>query len=217
MTFFEALIAYADTYGSIIPLVVLSIVFHKRKVPKTLLPLVFYLFISVIVFGFSNYLADRKINNLFLYNIFSAIELALILYFFHGIIKNPKIRKWILPVILLYLILLTGNLIFLEKINSFNSNALAIEFLFLIIFCFSYYYELSSSEEVIVFLKTPYFWMVSGFFIYFSTCILVFVLYKYAAIQNRKFILDFWEFQVIMYLIKNILIAKGLLCFKTPT
>lgn len=26
--------------------------------------------------------------------------------------------------------------------------------------------------------------------------------------------LNFWMFQIIMYLIKNILIAKGILCFK---
>ena len=56
--------------------------------------------------------------------------------------------------------------------------------------------------------------IVSSFLLYFSSCILMFILYKYAAKQYHSFVFNFWKVQEVMYLIKNILITYGILCFR---
>jgi hypothetical protein len=206
---------YADTYGSLIPLVTAFVIFYKKKYPDYCIPLVWYFILSIIIFGFSNYLADRRINNLVLYNIFSVIELIILTCFFRKIIflkKGKDIPSFILLSFCIFSIL---NLFFLENYASMNSNLIAIEFLILIVYCFTYFIELSKTDRIIFFFKEPVFWIISGFFVYFSSCIIVFVLYKYASITNQSFIQDFWSFQIIMYIIKNLLIAKGILCFRT--
>ena len=204
---------YADTYGSLIPLVTLLIIFYKKKYPGYCIPLAWYFILSIIVFGISNYLADRKINNLLLYNIFAVIELTLVSWFFRKLFAWKN--KIFFLVLFFFILFFFFNIAFLEDYSTLNSNVIAVEFMIIIIYCFRYYVLLSKTDKIITFFNEPAFWIVSAFFIYFSTCIMVFVFYKYAAKIDRRFILDFWMLQVIMYLIKNLLITKGFLCFKT--
>lgn len=215
MNLLDKLLEYADTYGSAIPLVTILLVFNKRKYPPYLIPLIWYFLLSILLFGYSNYLADRSINNIFLYNLFCPAELILLTWFFHS--ANPnKVSTWVpLGIIGIFISMYTYNLLYLESMKSFFSNMMAIEYLTIIFFCFYYYYQFSLRGEVIDFMKTPLFWIVSGFFLYFSLCIMVVVFYRYAAIQNREFVLNFWLIQVAMYLLKNLLITKGVLCFRS--
>lgn len=211
----EKLLKYADTIGSIIPLVAAFVVFSKKGIPSQMVPMAWYLFLSFVVYCITNILADRGINNLLFYNVFSVIELVFILEFFRKIIQNSKIKKFITPISILFTAFLILNMTFFEGPDSFNSNAIAIEFTLIIIFSFVFYYEFSNTDAIVFFSKNPIVWIVSGFFIYFSACILTFALYKYAATADREFTLDFWLFQVVMYLLRNIFITKGILCFKT--
>ncbi len=204
---------YSDTYGSVFPVLAILIVFGN-KVPKTVVILFWYFIVSIILFGYSNYLADRRINNLFIYHLFSIIEITLLLYFFKQVIKIKSVTIGIKWIILLFLIISVLNFLFLESSDSLNSNTLSIEFLVIIIFCSIYYFKFSQSDQIVVFHKQPYFWIVTGFFVYFTTTLLVFSLYKYTVTSYRSFIFDFWIFQEVMYIIKNLLIAYGILCFR---
>jgi len=208
----ESLLNYSDTYGSFFPLIALII--YKNKVAKEVFILLWYFIISILIFGYSNYLADKRINNLFLYHIFSILELTLLLAYFKEIIESTLVKKITTWIIFGFLIFSFLNVLFLEKINSLNSNSQSLEFLLLIVFCFIYYRELANSEEVIIFYSKSTFWIVTGFFIYFSCTLIVFSLYKYTGKQNQSFISNFWIFQEIMYLVKNLFITYGILCFK---
>ena len=208
MTF---LLKYADTYGSILPLVVL--IYKRNLVPKENLILFWYFLLSIGIFSYSNYLADRVQNNLFLYHIFSIVELTLLLQYFKKIIHSTLIKKLINGITILFLIASALNILFLEKINSLNSNTQSLEFLLLIAFCFVYYMELAQSEQIIYFFRHPVFWIVTGFFIYFSITIFIFSFYKYSERTYHTFTINFWTFQEVMYLIKNLIIAYGILCF----
>jgi len=212
--FAEKLLKYADTYGSLIPLLAILLIFSKRKMPLEVKLLTAYFFLSFLMFGLSNYLADRHTNNLFIYHIFTVCEFIFIGLLFRVIIKNQEFRSNIVYIILVFCVLALTNSIFSEKLTTLNSNMIAVEFLLLIIFSFFYYFQLSHSDEILVFFRIPGFWIVTGFFIYFSSCILIFALYKYAAVTNRQFVLDFWLIQVAMYIIKNVLIARGILCYR---
>ena len=208
MTF---LLKYADTYGSVFPLLVL--IYKRNLVPKENFILFWYFLLSIVIFSYSNYLADRVENNLYLYHIFSIIELTLLLQYFKKIIKSLLIKNLINWVTILFLIASALNILFLEKINSLNSNTQSIEFLLLIAFCFIYYMELASSDQIIYFFKHPVFWIVTGFFIYFSITIFIFSFYKYSERTYHTFTINFWTVQEVMYLLKNLIISYGILCF----
>ena len=208
----ELLLKYADTYGSLFPLATFLVIFRKIKYPDYCVPLVGYFILSILVFGFSNYLADRSINNMLVYNVFALLELVFLSWFFNKVFSGHDRFRFI--TLALFVVFWILNILFLEKFSSMNSNVIAVEFLIVIIYCFRYYIEFSKTDQIISFYKEPLFWIVSGFFVYFSLSVMVVVFYKYATRDDNNFILSFWKLQVIMYLIKNILIAKGLLCFK---
>lgn len=210
----EKLLEYADTYGSLIPLSIILLLFSKRKMPLGVKLLAAYFILSFLLFGLSNYLADRSINNLFIYHIFAILEFVFIGQFFRTIISSKKFKSSSLYIIIIFCLLALINSILFEKFTTLNSNVIAIEFLLLIIFSFIYYFELSYSEEVLVFYRQPNFWIITGFFVYFASCILIFALYKYTAVTNRQFVLKFWLIQVVMYIVKNIILAKGILCYR---
>ena len=106
------------------------------------------------------------------------------------------------------------NILLLENLYSLNSNTLAIRIFLIIFLCLIYYNQLVSSDKVLMIFTVPSFWIVSSFLLYFSSCILMFILYKYAAKQYHSFVFNFWKVQEVMYLIKNILITYGILCFR---
>jgi hypothetical protein len=203
---------YADTYGSLIP--VCAILILKDKVAREIYILLVYFIVSILIFGYSNYLADKGINNLFLYHLFSIIELIFLLSYFKKVIVNKTIQVAIKWSIFLFLLFSIINILFLENIQTLNSNTLAIEFFLIILLCLAYYNQLVNSNEVLLILKTPSFWIISSFLLYFSSCILMFILYKYAAKRYHSFVFDFWKVQEVMYLIKNLLITYGVLCFR---
>jgi hypothetical protein len=210
----EKLLAYADTYGSLIPLIIIFIVFSKKKMPLVIRLLSWYLLFSFLLFGISNYLADKGINNLFIYHLFAVLEFLFLALIFREIIENILVKRRVIYIIVIFCFLAVLNVFLFEKLNTLNSNIAAIEFLILIILALIYYFELSNSDKILLFQRNPYFWIVSAFFIYFTSCILIFALYKYAAKTNRSFTLDFWLIQVAMYIIKNLVLSKGILCFK---
>ena len=151
---------------------------------------------------------------MFLYHIFSILELVLLLAYFRQIIDRKIIKKLIIWIIFCFVCFSIFNILYLENLNYLNSNAQSIEFLILIIFCFIYYNELAKSDEIISFYRLPVFWIVTGFFVYFSCTIIVFAFYKYAIEYDKPFTSNFWIFQEIMYLIKNLFITYGIVCFK---
>lgn len=205
------LLKYADAYGSLLPLIVL--IYIRKLVPKENLILFWYFLLSIGIFSYSNYLADRVQNNHFLYHIFSIVELTLLLQYFKKIINSTLIKKLINGITIFFLIASALNILFLEKINSLNSNTQSLEFLLLIAFCFAYYMELAQSEQIIYFFRHPVFWIVTGFFIYFSITIFIFSFYKYSERTYHTFTINFWAIQEVMYLIKNLIITYGILCF----
>ena len=208
----ETLLDYSDTYGSLFPLIAIIVLWHK--IPKETFILFWYFIGSILIFGYSNYLADHIKNNMFLYHMFSILELSLLLGYFRKIVDSNIIKKVIVWIITLFLGFSLYNILYLESLNSLNSNSQSVEFLILIIFCFIYYNQLAKSDEIIIFYQQPVFWIVTGFFTYFSCTIIVFAFYKYAIEYNKPFTTNFWVFQEIMYLIKNLFITYGILCFR---
>jgi hypothetical protein len=201
--------AYADTYGAAIPL---AAFFAHRSLSREKKVIAFYLLVSVIIFGLSNYLADRGINNSILYHAFSVIELGLILYYFKVIGTEFLVKLKIVPIFISFLGLAIINILFFEDLKTWNSNTFFIEFLIIVSLCFVYFFRLVSSEKIEYCHKISSFWIVTAFFIYHSLTLPIVVFYGVASADYAEFILEFWKVQIVLFLIKNFFILIGLLC-----
>jgi len=205
---------YADTYGCAIPLIILLL--RKRKLSREENFLTWYLIFSMAIFGLSNYLADRSIPNSFLYHLYANVEFFFIARYFSLIIRNALIKKIIPFAIVGFVIFSVLNILVLnEPLTSWNSNTFCLEFFLIIALCFVYFFELTSSNDILQFYKIESFWIIAGFFIYYSLSFSIVILYKYVAEYNSVFVYRFWILQIMFYLLKNVLIGVGFLCRPT--
>lgn len=203
---------YADSIAPLIPII--AFLFNRKQVPKRMYIILGYLFISALLYGYSNYLADRYINNMYLYHIICIIEFTCVSIFILSILKSTGLKKIIYAQSGFFVGFFFFNLAFLEKISTLSSNSISLEFLLLIIACSFYYYELTNSETILVYNKDGDFWVVSGFLFHFCGSFLTFAFYKYVAKTNVAFMVNFWNVQVILYVIRCLIISIGILCYR---
>ena len=153
---------YADTYGCAIPLILL--LFRKRKLSREEKLLTWYLIFSIAIFGLSNYLADQSIHNSFLYHLFADVEFFFIARYFSFVISNALVKKIIPFAIIGFIVFSVVNILFLnEPLTSWNSNTFCLEFFLIIALCFVYFFELTSSNDILQFYKIESFWIIAGF------------------------------------------------------
>lgn len=76
------------------------------------------------------------------------------------------------------------NLIWWESIWSFNSNQRFFEGILILVILIGFFIQLMRTAEEIYFEKDPYFWLSTGFLIYFTGTLFIFLF-------EKKFV-DYW-------------------------
>jgi len=200
---------YSDT---VIPLLsIVSFVVFKRWHRQDW-SLIVYSIACVFLFGFSNYLADRGINNMYLYHIFSLFEFIVVMFYALFLFASRKLRRFLLGVAIFYFIYWNVNIGLWESLLEFNSNSASIACLLIIIVCGLYFLSLNDKKELLYFQKLPSFWIMSGFLFYCACSIPVVLAYKYKEIFYDLNINDAWKIQVLGNCVKFVAISYAALC-----
>jgi len=198
---------YSDT---LFPLLALLFLLPGRKGWKGYYLLLTYLIITVILMGFSNLLADRRINNMYLYHSYTLIETGLLLPLISRLSGIRYKAAWI--TFFLFALFWVANLTFWESWRQFNSNTASLSALLVAAFSFIYFFTLIKTDRVLDFQKRPSFWIVSGLLFYSIASILVLGSYKY-----KEWFVDVnthitWKIQQVANMIKFVLFLIGILC-----
>ncbi len=205
----NVLLNYADTYAPAFAFLVL--IFRLRKVDSDLYPIFLYLFITPILYGITNWYADRRLNNLFLYHYITLFDFLLISYF----IRINLVQQWKKYIVYilsgLFILFFFINFLFFEPISKFPSNLICVECIFLLVLSFLFLIDLIEVDQKTSVKYQFRFWAVLGILLYSTVCFFIFFIYKYGAIDTffRKMT---WKIQEVMILIKFGLFIIGLLC-----
>jgi hypothetical protein len=155
--------------------------------------------------------------------IISFFELLAYYYFFLKVIHNQTIRGLMKLLIIVFIIIL---IVFISTEFSFLTNRYSyvsdiieiIEFLFLLLPCFIYYFELLRNSSVINLYQRPSFWIVTGIFFYSLISIPYYLVNAFFFSNQYKYFgligLLFFE---IPFAINFIFLTKAFLCKKTLT
>lgn len=198
---------YSDTLFPFLVLL-LAVRFYKRIKRGRLLLL--YLLATVLVMGYANYLADRGINNMYLYHVYSLIETVLLLPFIEGFFKPSSRLMWLMLAGYGFVWLVT--IFLLEPLTVFNSYSASVSGFLISFFCFRYFLNLINENDILYFQKVPSFWIVSGLLFYAIASILVLSSYRYKDWFSASDIHLIWKIQQVANMIKFILLSIGLLC-----
>jgi hypothetical protein len=198
--------AYSDT---IFPLfVLLLLVLCKGCADKKLLTV--YLVLTVLVMGYSNWLADKGINNMYLYHAYTLVEALLLVPLLHGYART---NKALLGAMLVgYPAFWLVNVLLLEPVTVFNSNSATVLALLLSFLCLRYFLYLVQTDDILYFQKLSSFWIVSGLLFYSMVSILVISSYKQKGWFSAADMHFNWMIQQAANIIKFLFFSTGILC-----
>lgn len=201
---------YSDTY---MPLLTAIVFLCRWKVidKKERIILVYTLY-NFILFGYSNILAVKSINNLFLYHINTLLEFSLLTWY----ITRQKLNLragWVLLVIAAYAVLWVLNILFLEPLSMFNSNSVTVACFLLLLQSMYYMLDLSTRDEILYFHRLPAFWIISGVLVSCAISTLTMMAYK-VYVEDRGEAEKIWIIAAASIIIKFVPVIVGLLCFQ---
>lgn len=135
-----------------------------------------FIFLSTIIQLSSTLLWFLSTNNMPLLHVYVALGFVLLIRFYAEILKGYINRQILVVVTFAFLLFALVNTLWLQPWLSFNSNALTVESVLLIIlslFTFNFLLD-SIGKERLAGLSRSINWINSGIFFYYSTSLLIF-------------------------------------------
>ena len=180
--------------------------------------LLIYLIINILFTAVTNIMGFYNLHNVALYHFYSLFEVAFVSYFLIKKIPTRISSKAYYIINIGFGMFWLLNVVFWEPLSDFNSNTSSLANLIIMVLCMYYMLQLSKSDDILNFQKSPSFWIVSAFFVYSATSILVFAVYKYyilsAMLQEAQKVYSIMHVPIVA---KFIMLSVGLLCYKRPS
>ncbi len=144
-----------------------SVIVWRQIASTPLRWFVFYLFFIVVVELSGRYIKQvLGGSNGWLYNISVPVEYVFFAFLFYKHFRSTRNIQYVKYYILIFPLFVLINDLFVQDILSFSTNILKVGSFFMIIFCCHYFFEILKVELVINPVQHPFFWIVSGLFIF---------------------------------------------------
>ena len=149
------------------------------------------LILTLISLGFMvdiiglTYVLITKIQNLFIYQFYSILELVLLSFFYITIINSLLIKRLILFLLLIFSLITLTN--FFSKDIYYNLCALENFLISCYVLCFFIYSMNYNPKKIST--EFPLFWINSGILIYYMTFILIHLFSNYLIKTSNSFLL----------------------------
>lgn len=197
---------YSDTLA---PLVVLLLLLPCRQMDSKRI-LLTYLLATVVLMGYSNYLADRGRVNTHLYHGYTLLEAWLLVPLLMRQGKRNSRLMWAL--LLVFTLFWIADIAWLEALHEFNSYTATVLALLVSFCCFRYFLYLIKTDQILYFQQQPSFYIASGLLFYCMVSILVISNYKNDGSLRTEDLRLIWNITQTAGIIKYLLWAIGILC-----
>jgi hypothetical protein len=165
-----------------------------------------FVFLSGIVQFTSLGLCLANKNNMPLLHFYVAAGLPFLVWFYKAVLNDFISAKIMWGIIIFFLPLTILNSVFLQDIFRFNSNALALESIIVIIlalFTFIFFLNDTMKETGVKDIKSLT-WINSGLFIYYLSCLLIFyfgdtIIFRFSKDLSRLTWIFHSFFSIVMY------------------
>jgi hypothetical protein len=163
----------------------------------------------------SNIYATYRLNNIFLYNFFSFIEVIILGSIYYYSIDRKTFKSYILVG---GIIVLLTNIFFWEY-NEFSAGIFTVTRIYDLFIALLYFIELLAQMKVKNILKHSLFWVSSGIIIQSTGTILIFLFSKIILSTQAApdIFFRYWNFILVMYIIFCLLVSIGLWVSKYDT
>ena len=151
-------------------------------------------------------------TNLPIYNIFILIEFWVFGWFFYQIISNKKVKLFIKIFLILFPIFWIVAVFYLFGFNSWNSYVIITGSAFTIFLSAFYYYELFTSQKLLMLTRLPEFWIATGLIIFYSGNLPFTGMLNYLSINYRDLAIQLLTVLRILIIIMYSIFTYAFLC-----
>ncbi len=205
---------FLSAYTVIFPLVLGLIGFSRFS--KALQYFVILLLLVLISESTAFYLGWQKLNNLIVYDVFTAVEYAFLMIVFSNWFEKRGIRTALLASIPVFLLVWLYGKFIAGSTDQFDSIFLSVEsvvFVFLSVIVLIK--EMKDSTVLLV--DNPVFWVSSGLLVYFAGNLFVFALIDQLLQPGIERFHGAWMIHTVLNVTKNILFSLGFLSTGAPS
>lgn len=149
-------------------------VYFQHSTPLYLKLFPFFLLLTIFVELSANWMMRNWGTNMALYNFYLVCNFCFCLYMLREIITDRLMRKVGLITTCAYGLVALFNLIFVQKLHTWNSMSYSLGCLLVVAFCIYYFFELFKRPKATRLTKEPAFWIVSGL-LFFYCCSFPFI------------------------------------------
>jgi hypothetical protein len=200
------------SFSYLIPLVPAWIFFRKCDAEFRLFIII--LSISFIVTLAGYYTAKNYINNLWLYFSFNVVEFYLYSLLFKRLLSTRFVNRFINITIVLFVLLIilnAGNALDLNNYDSYTASFVNVAIL---LYCILFFNAQLNNPQITFIYKTTWFWIMTGLLLFFAGSFLIFLFTNYLMYRDVQLVVYLWTLRDFLDIIKNLLIATGLLFIK---
>lgn len=203
----STLISHLSVYSLALPAAVgLLRYFLLSKVQKVLWLLVL---LSILIDIVADQLRHAGPYQTLVFYLFTIIEFTILTYVFTQALVPFIARKYLLGVLLFFLLFVFSDMMWLSGIEQFNSYSTAVEGLLIICFTLTYFYKTLQELQIKYLEREPQFWISTGVLLYFSSSLFIFLFTNYV---NSSLISLYiiWGIHGIFSILLNVLYSIAL-------
>jgi|SRR5450631_804411 len=183
----------SDMIQSIMILISLS-VFVLKPTPGYLKFYPLYFVCGLILDFYQEYTSNRGIRNTGVVNFYNIGDFIFICLVLRGFISNEKMKRIILPGLVIFAVYAIINLVFIQKKVGFNPINYTVDSLIIVALCIYYFFELFQKTEVPSLSRLPAFWITSAIFF---NVVLTFPMFASLSFMNELTKLNQVSFKLI--------------------
>lgn len=184
-----------------------------RKLGKHVRIFYWFLLLSGLVQLSSLALWFKQVNNLYLLHVYVPLGFGCLTFFYHSILKGIIHRQVLWIILLLFVAFSIINSAFIQLPHTYNSYALTIESILIVIYSLSTFtFTLNSiARETRISRIQSLNWINSGLFIYYTSSLLIFYFGSHLAVHKAPIVAKYaWAFHAFFSIIMYVFFTIGL-------
>lgn len=170
-------IGYISLFSTILPLFFGYL--NRKTLGAELRVLYLLLLISLLTDMVTVYLSANRINNLFLFHLYTFFEYVLLSYIFHLLFKDRKLSWLVLGCTLLLFAFSILDATWIHSLREMNTLTVFTESIILISYTGIFFYQFLQRLEFSDPLANPFFWFNAAVLFYFAGNLFLFIFSNY--------------------------------------
>jgi hypothetical protein len=159
---------------------------------------------------------DYSRSNLWVYNAFTVVRYLFFLWFFHGILTSPVIRRTIRWSSLPFGLLAVSNYFFIQTPHQVNTYTIVLANTVTVLLVLAYFNQILKDRVIIRLHASPEVWICLGTMIYYSATLPFFIFFNYLITTHASVLRSYLVINDALNLVMYTLYLIAFLC-KTPS